>query len=305
MPGPSPPVPPCRILGGQAHDQGAQAGGDGRSAGSGRLGGPAAADVLRGYTNKEVASELFLTARTVEYHLRNIYAKLGIDLRQARHRQPSGAPPDAHRRRRRDPLVLTDGCDAPGQASNPDRQLLTGAGAAGRGSGEGVAEQEGMRYEGPGSARAAVYRTSGRGRYDTCGEPPCCGGGAGPRGGGGLVAADAPASWWLTAETLTAIAEDAVLLDLAAGVPPTGCRRCCSARRSRAGSPDATAAAGGYYPRPGGPQPPRDDGFRPRCAPSRGRGGGVAPAVPPAPLPDERGRAVPGRAARAGARDRR
>ena len=38
--------------------------------------------VKHGYTNKEVASELFLTAKTVEFHLRNIYAKLGVTGRQ-------------------------------------------------------------------------------------------------------------------------------------------------------------------------------------------------------------------------------
>ncbi len=47
--------------------------------------------VLRGYTNKEVASELFLTSRTVEYHLRNIYAKLGITRRQELRRLRNGA----------------------------------------------------------------------------------------------------------------------------------------------------------------------------------------------------------------------
>jgi DNA-binding NarL/FixJ family response regulator len=47
--------------------------------------------VLRGYTHKEVASELFLTARTVEYHLRNIYAKLGIASRQELRRMRNGA----------------------------------------------------------------------------------------------------------------------------------------------------------------------------------------------------------------------
>lgn len=34
--------------------------------------------VARGHTNSQVASELFLTAKTIEYHLGNIYAKLGI-----------------------------------------------------------------------------------------------------------------------------------------------------------------------------------------------------------------------------------
>ena len=39
-------VSPGGVLGGQAHDQGAEASGDGGSTGSGRLGGPAAGDEL-------------------------------------------------------------------------------------------------------------------------------------------------------------------------------------------------------------------------------------------------------------------
>ena len=40
-----------------------------------------AALVSRGYTNKEVARELFVSAKAVEYHLRGIYSKLGITSR--------------------------------------------------------------------------------------------------------------------------------------------------------------------------------------------------------------------------------
>jgi len=75
--------------------------------------------------------------------------------------------------------------------------------------------------------------------------------------------ADAPPSWWLTAELLTAIAEDDVLLDLAVEVPterlPALLLSAAIARRvAETGRPPAA-----YFPHPGGPQPPRDDGFRP------------------------------------------
>jgi DNA-binding NarL/FixJ family response regulator len=37
-----------------------------------------AAHVVKGLTNREVAAALFVTDRTVEYHLTHIYAKLGV-----------------------------------------------------------------------------------------------------------------------------------------------------------------------------------------------------------------------------------
>ena len=47
--------------------------------------------VADGRTNREVAEQLVLSARTIEAHLRNIYAKLGRALaRRARASRPSG-----------------------------------------------------------------------------------------------------------------------------------------------------------------------------------------------------------------------
>jgi len=34
--------------------------------------------VVRGATNREAATALFVAEKTIEYHLRNVYAKLGI-----------------------------------------------------------------------------------------------------------------------------------------------------------------------------------------------------------------------------------
>lgn len=55
-----------------------------------------AALVAKGMTNNEIAAELFLTSKTVEYHLRNTFTKLGISRRQELRRllsDPSSAAP--------------------------------------------------------------------------------------------------------------------------------------------------------------------------------------------------------------------
>jgi DNA-binding NarL/FixJ family response regulator len=37
--------------------------------------------VLSGYTNKAIAAEVFISEKTVEFHLGNIYAKIGVRTR--------------------------------------------------------------------------------------------------------------------------------------------------------------------------------------------------------------------------------
>ena len=64
-----------------------------------------AALVQRGATNKEVAATLFVTEKTVEYHLSNIYGKLGIRSRAGLAwvlaQRPSQSPPETARPRTR------------------------------------------------------------------------------------------------------------------------------------------------------------------------------------------------------------
>jgi hypothetical protein len=74
--------------------------------------------------------------------------------------------------------------------------------------------------------------------------------------------ADAPASWWLTAATFTAIAREEVLRDLAAAIPSDRLPPLLLAavlQHLVAAEPDAPIAR--HYPVPGGRQPPLDPDF--------------------------------------------
>jgi DNA-binding CsgD family transcriptional regulator len=68
----------------QAQDELRAAGARRRPAGNGSLTPQelrVAAAVARGAANREIAAELFLTVKTVEFHLRQIYRKLGVGSR--------------------------------------------------------------------------------------------------------------------------------------------------------------------------------------------------------------------------------
>jgi len=72
-----------------------------------------------------------------------------------------------------------------------------------------------------------------------------------------------PPDWWLTAALFTAVAEDEVLLEIGAGIPPD---RRPALLLSAAITAVVTSGADPvrrYFPVPGGPQPPDDGGFRP------------------------------------------
>jgi DNA-binding NarL/FixJ family response regulator len=51
--------------------------------------------VQQGFTNKEVAAQLFLSPRTIDAHLRNVFGKLGITARSQLRGMPLGAPEGA------------------------------------------------------------------------------------------------------------------------------------------------------------------------------------------------------------------
>jgi DNA-binding CsgD family transcriptional regulator len=57
--------------------------------------------VGRGSTNREAADHLYVSPRTIDFHLRNIYKKLGVRSRTELARVLAGAP-EVHRRRRTD-----------------------------------------------------------------------------------------------------------------------------------------------------------------------------------------------------------
>lgn len=74
----------------------------------------------------------------------------------------------------------------------------------------------------------------------------------------------APPSWWLTAATFAAIADEDVLLDLASGIPQDRLPPLLLAAAVRYLAPGSEIAR--HYPEPGGGQPPPDPSFRSELA---------------------------------------
>lgn len=76
----------------------------------------------------------------------------------------------------------------------------------------------------------------------------------------------APESWWLTAETFTAIAEEATLLDLAAAIPADRLPPLLLAAAVGFLVAQRRPGLARFYPEPGAEQPAPDTGFRPELA---------------------------------------
>jgi len=63
--------------------------------------------LAEGHTTREAATKLFLSPKTVEYHLRNVYRKLGVRSRDALVAALGGTGP--LNRRAEDPDTLREG----------------------------------------------------------------------------------------------------------------------------------------------------------------------------------------------------
>lgn len=75
-----------------------------------------------------------------------------------------------------------------------------------------------------------------------------------------------PPSWWLTAALLSAVAEDEVLRDIGAAIPPDRRPALLLSAALTAVATEGADPVRRYFPVPGGTQPPDDGGFRPALA---------------------------------------